>query len=176
MLLDDDIASHAAGPEAAYIIRRQPPEGDAMTTPTHPLVVRPPLKRGLRELFAVLLLLTGFPPIFGWIVGLGLLMWSPLWTVRQKLLGALVWPGGGFMVLSAGLLIPTSHTVCVSTSRVQLHGVESTVSTLGSVARSCTSTGSSSPWAAIGIAVALVAPLIVAVYLYRSAGRHSVHA
>src|SRR3954447_5160083 len=61
------------------------------------------VRRGPREIFALLLLLTGgFPvPILGWFVGLGLLIWSPLWSARQKWLGALVWPGGllGLLVL-----------------------------------------------------------------------------
>jgi hypothetical protein len=51
-------------------------------------------RRGLRELFALLLLVLGLPPVVGWLAGVGLLLSSPLWSIRQKLLGILVWPGG----------------------------------------------------------------------------------
>lgn len=42
------------------------------------------VRRGAREVFALLFLVTGIPPFIGWFVGLGLLIWSPLWTPRQK--------------------------------------------------------------------------------------------
>lgn len=53
-----------------------------------------PTSRGPREVFALVLLVSGFPPVLGWLVGVGLLLWSPLWSTRQKLLGILVWPFG----------------------------------------------------------------------------------
>jgi len=64
------------------------------TVPRRDPTGTPPVKRSLREIFAIVLLLSGFPPVLGWIAGLVLLLSSPLWTGRQKLLGALVWPGG----------------------------------------------------------------------------------
>jgi hypothetical protein len=136
----------------------------------------PAAMRGPREIFAVLLLFTGFPPLLGWLAGLGLLLWSPLWTVRQKLLGALVWPGGAFLILGAGVIVPTAQRVCGSATPVQVRGAPTTLSTVGSVALSCTSSGGSFPWAAVGLVVALVAGLLVSIYLYRAAGRNTVTA
>jgi hypothetical protein len=46
-----------------------------------------PASRWRREVFALILLVTGLPPILGWLAGVGLLLWS----TRQKLLGILVW-------------------------------------------------------------------------------------
>jgi len=103
----------------------------------------PAPQRGAREILAVLLLLTGFPPFLGWFVGLGLLVASPLWTVRQKWLGALVWPGGLLVVFFGGGLLAVG---------------------LGSISQG-------------PIALALAAaPVFVAAYLYRAAGRNSANA
>ncbi len=57
-----------------------------------------PTRRGAREVLALLFLVTGLPPVLGWLVGVGLLVSSPLWSVRQKLVGILVWPGGALTV------------------------------------------------------------------------------
>jgi hypothetical protein len=57
-----------------------------------------PARRGAREVLALLFVVTGLPPVLGWLVGVGLLLSSPLWSVRQKLLGVLVWPGGVLML------------------------------------------------------------------------------
>lgn len=62
---------------------------------------RPQAHRGAREVFALVLLVTGIPPVLGWVVGLALLLSSPLWTPRQKLLGTLIWPGGYVGVAAA---------------------------------------------------------------------------
>lgn len=135
-----------------------------------------PVRRGPREIFAVLLLLTGIPLFLGWIVGLGLLVWSPLWTARQKLLGALVWPGGFMVTLGGAFLVegPVSR-VCTSATAVPLHGAAgTTLTTLRSVAESCTTTGGRSSWAVLALALAFVAPVLVAVYLYVAAGRRTV--
>jgi hypothetical protein len=40
----------------------------------------------------------------------GLLLWSPLWTVRQKLLGILVWPGGYITWLGAPVTLSSLQT------------------------------------------------------------------
>jgi hypothetical protein len=110
-------------------------------------------RRGLRELFALLLLVLGLPPVVGWLAGVGLLLSSPLWSIRQKLLGILVWPGGygilfglGFIGGTASCPMPAdTSTSCVVTGP-----------SLGSVI------------ALIGLAAA---PLVVATYLYWAAGR-----
>ncbi len=101
---------------------------------------RVPARRGAREAFAVILLVLGVPPILGWLVGVGLLLSSPLWTARQKALGILVWPGGlGLLAVGAGL------------ASTALPGVAGP----------------------IAVIVLIAAPILVAVYLYRAAGRRA---
>lgn len=122
-------------------------------------------RRGAREIFALILLVLGLPPVIGWVVGLGLLIWSPLWSARQKLLGALVWPGGIFGAFLVGLLLPVSSTNTASCGSTALQpSVES-----------CVSVSSGPPaWVApVVLAVVVIAPLVVAAYLWRAAGRRS---
>lgn len=59
-----------------------------------------PTRRGAREILALVFLVIGFPPVLGWLIGVVLLVSSPLWSTRQKLLGVLVWPGGGATLLA----------------------------------------------------------------------------
>jgi hypothetical protein len=125
---------------------------------------RLPTRRGLREVFALVLLVTGLPPVLGWLAGVGLLLWSPLWSTRQKLLGILVWPGG--YVLLAGLggalsLIGTNRSCPVQAGEPF------------DTAAGCTSSGPSPWWIIASIIIAAVAPLVVAGYLYRAAGRRT---
>ena len=123
---------------------------------------RPLPQRGIREIAALVLLVTGFPPVLGWLAGLALLLWSPLWSGRQKLLGALVWPGGLVVAGgSVGLLAARSDGCATA-----VHGAAGVTST-------CTSSGPSG-WSVLAIAVFLAAPLIVAGYLNVAAGRRSV--
>ena len=73
---------------------------------------RAPTRRGAREVFGLILLATGFPPILGWLAGVGLVLWSPLWTARQKLLGILVWPGGLVAAIGVGVAVaPASNRI-----------------------------------------------------------------
>jgi uncharacterized membrane protein len=130
--------------------------------------------RGAREVIAIVLLVTGFPPLLGWVVGAILLLLSPAWTGRQKLLGLLVWPGGYAAVLFFSLFAVMAAPVasvgsCIVTGRL---------STVGDTEQTtiCTGMGSGTPgWhylvLAIVLAVVLLAPLAVGVYLYRAAGR-----
>jgi hypothetical protein len=120
---------------------------------------QPPVHRGAREAFAVLLLLTGLPPILGWLVGAGLLLWSPLWTWRDKLLGLLVWPGGIAVALGAPTL--TAAHCAVSGTAV------------GSPAGTDCTTSGTSVLSVVVLAAAVVAPLVVAGYLYWIAGHRS---
>jgi hypothetical protein len=109
---------------------------------------RAPTRRGAREVFAVLLLLVGLPPILGWLVGVALLLWSPLWSARQKLLGILVWPGG--------LILWIAVAPAVALSRSGPH------------------TSGPPAWAVVALLVVLVvSPILVASYLYRAAGRRA---
>ena len=123
---------------------------------------RPPTRRGIREIAALVLLVTGFPPVLGWLVGLALLLWSPLWSARQKLLGALVWPGG--LVVAGGSM---------GLMAARSDGCSTAVPDAAGAATTCTGAGGPSVWSVVAIGVFLVAPLVVARYLYAAAGRRS---
>jgi hypothetical protein len=129
------------------------------------------VRRGPREIFALLLLVTGGVPIpiIGWFVGLGLLIWSPLWTTRQKWLGALVWPGGWFgLVLLATIPSSSGTTLCESSGTFPVPSDHP-------VAASCTTTGHVFAWWEV-LPVAVVAvglPIVVAIHLWRAAGRRA---
>jgi hypothetical protein len=119
---------------------------DELGTPTEIVAAAQPPQsgpsRGAREVFAVILILVGglVLPLVGWLVGVGLLLSSPRWSGRQKLLGILVWPGG---------LSPVLFVLLVRAG------------------------GTQSALAGAGIAALLVVPpILVAIYLYRAAGRH----
>ncbi|MDQ1668241.1 MAG: hypothetical protein QOE40_302 [Actinomycetota bacterium] len=121
---------------------------------------RGPRRRGAREIFALLLLLTGLPPVIGWLAGVGLLLWSPLWTARQKVVGILVWPGGYVVAAGALPLLAIRRSCSVTPAGAS------------DAAAACTTAGASA-WSVVAIVLILVAPLLVAVYLYRAAGRQS---
>ena len=118
-------------------------------------------RRGAREVFALVLLVTGLPPFLGWLAGAGLLLWSPAWSARQKLLGLLVWPGGLVTVLGAGGLVAGR---CSAGSG----------GPVGTQAAACVTPGPS-VWLIVALVALAVAPLIVAGYLYRAAGRRTDH-
>jgi hypothetical protein len=119
---------------------------------------RPATRRGAREVFALVLLVTGLPPLVGWLAGVGLLLWSPLWSARQKLLGILVWPGGYVALLGLGLVAERSCS--------------SPAGRPAGVPDGCVSAGPS-VWSVVAIVVLVLAPLVVAAYLYRAAGRQA---
>lgn len=133
-----------------------------------------PVRRGPREIFALILLVTGgIPlPIIGWFVGLGLLIWSPLWTTRQKWLGALVWPGGWFGVILLTTISSSSGGVtgCGSSGGIVAPSGSSQVVMTG-----CTTTTHSTPlWEFLPLAVLVIGlPILVAMYLWRAAGRQA---
>jgi hypothetical protein len=110
--------------------------------------------------FAIVLLLTGVPPVLGWLAGVALLLWSPLWSAGQKLLGILVWPGGllaaGGVVVLAGSTATSCPTDAVGPSGVPI---------------GCTTSSGAAGWDLAVVVVVLVAPVLVAAYLYRAAGR-----
>jgi len=140
----------------------------AAARPDVPPVTGP--RRGLREVFAILLLVTGMPPVIGWLVGAGLLLWSPLWSDRQKLLGILVWPGGlfgGFLLAAIPFSASSSTQVCGGSSRGLLR------SSADPIVMSCTSSSSVHWWIWPVLVVVFVAPIVVGAYLWRAAGRRS---
>lgn len=113
-------------------------------------VTRPPSTA--LELSAVLMLTIGsLLPVVGWLVGVVLLWVSRRWTAREKLLGTLVVPFGPGSVLFAGFVFPAGDSCETSNSGT---------------------TCSSGLPAAVTIpllVLALVAPVLVAVLLYRRA-------
>ena len=111
-------------------------------------------RRGPREVFALLLLVIGLPPVVGWLAGVGLLLWSPLWSIRQKLLGILIWPGGYPVLLGLGFI--------GGTGSCPMPGDD--------VTTSCVITGPSL-WSVITLVILATAPLVVATYLFWAAGR-----
>ena len=122
-------------------------------------------RRGAREVFGLLLLVTGLPPVLGWVAGAGLVLWSPLWTARQKLLAILVWPGG--LVASVG--------VCLALAPGST-GISCDLTEDGrKIAGSCANggTGLHPALVVLLIAVALIPPILVATYLYWTAGDQS---
>lgn len=120
-----------------------------------------------RDLVAIVLLLVGgiFAGV-GWLVGLVLLLVSPAWTVGQKLLGTLVFPGG--LVLPVLWLGLGAAQTCGSGALTNIqngHAVTTTVSS--------TCSGGSFPfWLAVLLVVVLtVGPILTAVYLVRTGRR-----
>jgi hypothetical protein len=129
-------------------------------------------RHGIREVLALLLLVTGMPPLLGWLVGAGLLLWSPLWSDRQKLLGILVWPGGlfgGFLLLTIPVSVSGSSStqVCGGSSPGLLQP------DANPIVMSCTSSSSVHWWVWPVLVVVFVAPIVVGAYLWRAAGRRS---
>lgn len=123
-----------------------------------PLVAR---RRGTGlELAAVLMLTVGsLLPLIGWLVGVGLLWASPRWRVVEKLVGTLVVPLGPGAALYAGALVP------FGTSEVCTGAVDGSVT--------CISDGPPGWIYAVLLAVLLVAPVVVAVWLFRTASRRA---
>jgi hypothetical protein len=159
--LDSGLPPDATDADVRNLLDQLGPPNDivAAARPEHP-----PMRRGPREVFALILLVTGFPPILGWLAGVGLLLWSPLWSTRQKLLAILVWPGGYCLLLGLGTpLIPLSE----ARSCPLPPGAASEIP-IG-----CTSSGGPSPWWIVATVIFAVAPLLVAAHLYRAAGRRA---
>jgi hypothetical protein len=110
--------------EALNVLERlgEPEEIVAETGPrTEPMLT---ISAGKREWLAIpLLLLGGFIAGIGWVVGAVLLWTSRIWTLRDKLIGTLVMPGGllalVFVVwinaLSIGHGSHTEPVTCVTT-------------------------------------------------------------
>jgi hypothetical protein len=133
----------------------------------------PSVERGPREVAALIMLVTGLPIFFfGWVIGVALLLWSPLWTARQKLLGILVFPGGYILTLTYSLLVGarTRSEDCVEVTPAdpllpQSGGFVECAS------NSVTWTDTILP--GLVIIVVVVAPLLMAAHLYRAAGRRA---
>lgn len=102
----------------------------------------------------VFLLLVGgvIVPVAGWLAGAVMLVISPRWTLRDKLIGLLVWPGG--LAVAAGLIAfaPTRDCVYVDTPAGRQPG-------------QCTGTAIPG-WLGVPVLlVAVIGPLATALYL-----------
>jgi uncharacterized membrane protein len=120
-----------------------------------------PRRAGFIEVAAIVLLPVGgvVIPVLGWIAGVILLWVSEAWSVRDKLIGTLVIPGG--------LLVPVYLVVATGSSAT----CSSSFDAAGRViSRSCSGGDGSAllqALAAVGIVALVLAPLITAVYLGR---------
>lgn len=127
------------------------------------------LRAGWLEWLAIPLLLVGgvVIPVIGWIVGTVFLWLSRCWTLRDKLIGTLLVPGG----LLAAILLPTlsvSTETCISGSGVDSSGHPFTT-------QHCTG-GPSTAVQFGGIALEaflIIAPIATAIYLGRRLPRRS---
>lgn len=122
-------------------------------------VQRPQARPGLLEVAVLILLPIGgiVIPVLGWFVGVALLWISERWSVRDKLLGTFVVPGGLALPLAIGL----------SASSAETCGPTPNPTSGGSSAPVCT--GGPPGWLEVVGPVALVllllAPLAAVVYL-----------
>jgi hypothetical protein len=177
------IAAEARGgpsappPSGGGWIAPPPPSGAAWTPPAAPARTTSSLGYDVTALLTLvfgavaLTVVLGFVGTFiGWVVGLGLLWSSRTWTVGEKTLGTLVWPGG---LAAPFYLALAGGQVCTSASEVTVveegaNGIVQTYVEPGSaIAEQCT--GFAMPlWLGIPVLiVTIVAPLIVALVLLR---------
>jgi hypothetical protein len=123
--------------------------------------VGPPVtRRGSHEWVAVILLLGGgFLFAVGWIVGVVMLWSSKAWTVRDKLIGTFVIPGGlATAVALTGVTLLSASQTCVSRGNgpeVCTGGISQTEGNL----------------ILVGLIASVVLPIVTAIYLARRADR-----
>jgi hypothetical protein len=114
------------------------------------------------DVVTVFLILLGgvLVPVAGWVVGAVMLLASRRWTAREKLAGLLVWPGG--LALAAGLVVFAPMQQCAYLD-----------DTPGHHSGSGECTGTAIPgWIGVPLLVlAVLGPLVTAVYLTRRARR-----
>jgi len=117
-----------------------------------------PRRGGLEVAAIILLLIGGFLFVFGWLVGVVLLWSSRAWTLRDKLIGTLVVPGG--FAFSAYLL---------------LFGLRWDSGCTGTDTRGCSGNQSSlsSGLFLAALLVSFLAPIFTGIHLARSADRPS---
>jgi hypothetical protein len=92
----------------------------------------PPVRAGGREWWAIGLLVPGsvILPVIGWLIGVYLLWTSRVWSIRDKLLGTLVLPGG-WMAVPIVLITTGSAQNCAGTSTT-IHCTGSSSTSVGS--------------------------------------------
>jgi uncharacterized membrane protein len=112
----------------------------------------------------VLLLVGGFVFIVGWLVGVVLLWTSRIWTLRDKLIGTLVVPGGLFVSAAVLLTAVGSGESCVTEQQLDAGGNLS-----GPVTTTCSGGHSASGSILRGIVFGaiVIAPIFTTIYLGR---------
>lgn len=124
--------------------------------------LQPPQTRpGWLEVAALVLLPIGgiVVPVLGWFVGVALLWSSQRWSVRDKLLGTLVVPGGLALPLALALgLFATSTQSCVTTPVPASSGTPAPVCTGGPP-------GWLEVLGPVALVLLLLAPLATVIYL-----------
>ena len=115
------------------------------------------------EAVAIFLLLAGgvILPVVGWVLGAVMLVMSRRWSLRDKLIGLLVWPGG--LAPAVGLIVfaPTQNCVYTDDSNGIRHGGQCTGHTIPA-------------WAGVPLIVlAIAGPILTALYLTTRARRRA---
>ena len=99
-------------------------------------VSAPPVRRlGFHELAAILLLMFGgFIVFVGWIAGVFFLWTSDRWTLRDKLIGTLVIPGGYATAAYALIAVSSVQTCGGQDGHITCTGGPTTLGTIGQIA------------------------------------------
>ncbi|GLY89300.1 hypothetical protein Airi02_072290 [Actinoallomurus iriomotensis] len=111
------------------------------------------------DALTVFLLLVGgvIVPVAGWVAGAVMLLVSRRWTLRDKLVGLLIWPGG--LAVAVGLIAFSPTRTCVYVDDSSGHHGQCTGTTIPG-------------WVGIPLLVlAIAGPLVTAVHLLRRARR-----
>lgn len=134
----------------------------------------PVARAGMSEWLAIPLLLIGgvIIPVLGWFVGVVLLWSSRIWTLRDKLIGTLVLPGGlavpVFLFLGVGGTA-SGGELCsgFTTTTGGPHGAKAV-----NAGNECVSSGGGVNYFALALLVLLVVlPVLTSIYLGRRANR-----
>ena len=162
--LAEAIPPGASDADARSVLERLGPPEDIIEA-EQPTTAPPTTgRRTWRETAAVgLLLLGGFVFGLGWIAGVALLWTSRVWTLRDKLIGTLIVPGGLAAVLPALVLVghPTKwlcHAVTARTSTTAVPGPAG-CTRVGHAATGPTALG------IVLLVIVIAGPILTAIYL-----------
>ena len=148
----------------------EPPSGTPYPLGTPPPVVHRRAGIGLEITAALFLTVGSILLVIGWLVGVVLVWSSRRWTLGEKLVATLVFPGGPFAALFLAGTV-TGTTLCSSTTETA--GLDGPV--VGTPVESCTTTGLVlPPWVGIPLFLAwLILPVVVAGVLVMRARRRA---
>lgn len=166
-------AAPVTAEDAASIIRRLGTPAEVAAAARAELGrVGPPRGPRAFEIVTVILLLVGgvVVPVIGWLVGFVMLWASRAWSVRDKLIGTLVVPGG-LSLAAFALVFGGSSEACTSSSRVVAVRPGSARTTVVDGAMHCTTSGFQPPLALVivGLVVLVAGPVFTTFWLLRHA-------